>query len=348
MEGAEEGMIVTTTRAAVVTGPGRIEVREVATPDAGGAFRVRVKEVGICGTDLKILRGDVPVDYPRVLGHEMVGEILDAPAGAAFAPGDRVLVDPSVACGLCARCRRDDAHLCDRGGLMGRDRDGLFAQQVLVPESQLHRLPSTVPWEHGPLLQILGTCVHGQELVQADPGQVAVVMGLGVSGLMHVQLLKARGVDVVIGVTRSEEKLRLATQLGADITARPDEVAAIVQELTGGEGVDLVVESSGALPALVQSVELVRPGGTVLVFGIVSATSGDFPFYQLYLKEIAVVNSRAALPRDYAAAIGLVASGRVDVAPILAKRFTLDEVDDAMSTFRDTPGMLKVTLCVAD
>lgn len=339
---------MTTTRAAVVTGPGRIEVREVPTPDAGGAFRVRVKEVGICGTDLKILRGDVVVDYPRVLGHEMVGEVVEAPDGAGFAAGDRVLVDPSVACGLCVRCRRDDAHLCDRGGLMGRDRDGLFAEEVLVPESQLHRMPDDMPWEHGPLLQILGTCVHGQSLVQAGPGQTAVVIGLGVSGLMQVQLLKARGVDTVIGVTRSEAKLQLAARLGADVTARPDQVADIVRDLTGGEGADLVIESSGALSALAQSMELVRPGGTVQVFGIVSATSGDFPYYQLYLKEIAVVNSRAALPRDYEAAIGLVASGKVDVAPILAQRFALDEVGEALTTFQDTPGMLKVTMRVAD
>lgn len=333
-------------RAAVVAGPGHIEVRDVPVPDAGGGFRVRVREVGICGTDLKILRGDIKVAYPRVLGHEMVGEIVDAPPGASFAPGDRVLVDPSVACGLCARCRRDDAHLCDRGGLMGRDRDGLFAEQVIVPESQLHRIPESIPWEHGPLLQILGTCVHGQSLVRADPGQVAVVIGLGVSGLMQVQLLKARGVDVVIGVTRSESKLRLAADLGADLTARPEEVAELVRGLTGGEGADLVVESSGALAGLAQSVDLVRPGGTVLVFGIVSATSGDFPYYQLYLKEISVVNSRAALPRDYAAAIDLVASGRVDVAPILAQRSSLEEVQDAMATFGTTPGMLKVTMKV--
>jgi len=338
--------MMTTMRAAVVTGAGRIEVRGIPVPELGDGFRVKVREVGICGTDLKILKGDVPVAYPRVLGHEMVGEVVEAPEGATFAPGDRVLVDPSVACGLCARCRRDDAHLCDRGGLMGRDRDGLFAEQVVVPESQLHRIPDGIPWEHGPLLQILGTCVHGQSLVQADPGQVAVVIGLGVSGLMQVQLLKARGVDVVIGVTRSDEKLRLAAQLGADITAKPDEVAAIVKDLTGGEGADLIVESSGALSALAQSVELVRPGGTILVFGIVSATSGDFPYYQLYLKEISVVNSRAALPRDYVAAIDLVAKGRVDVAPILSQRFALDQVEEAMCAFRDTPGMLKVTMHV--
>jgi len=332
-------------RAVVVTGPGSVEVRDI--PDVvrpGDRYRVRALEVGICGTDLKILAGDVPVAPSRILGHEMLGEVVDGPEGGPFAPGDRVLVDPSVSCGLCVRCRRGDAHLCASGGLMGRDLDGVFAEHIDVPVAQLLAVPASIPVEHGPLLQVLGTCVHGQSLVRADPGQVAVVIGLGVSGLLQVQLLKARGVDVVIGVTRSEEKLRLAAALGADVTVRPDEVAQVVRELTGGEGADLVVESSGALSALGQAVELVRPAGTVLVFGIVSATSGDFPFYQLYIKEVAVVNSRAALPRDYAAAIDLVARGRVDVGPILAQRFELDEAAEALATFRDTPGMLKVTM----
>lgn len=337
-------------RAAVVVGPGRLEVQQVPAPTTvpDDSVRVKVREVGICGTDVKIVDGLVPISHPRILGHEAVGEVVEVGAAADAAVGDRVLMMPEVHCGVCVRCRADAVHLCGRGGLSGRELDGFFAEEVVVPSRRILLLPEDLPWEHGPLLQILGTCVHGQSLVRADPGQVAVVIGLGVSGLMQVQLLKARGVDVVIGVTRSEEKLRLAAQLGADVTARPDEVAGIVRELTGGEGADLVVESSGALSALAQAVELVRPAGTVLVFGIISATSGDFPYYQLYLKEISVVNSRAALPRDYAAAIRLVASGRVDVAPILARRFTLSDVNEAMTMFRDTPGMLKVTMRVAD
>lgn len=335
-------------RAAIVTAPGRLEVRDVPeAPRPAEAYRVRALEVGICGTDLKILAGDVPVAASRILGHEMLGEVVDGPEGGPFVVGQRVLVDPSVSCGLCVRCRRGDAHLCGHGGLMGRDLDGVFADNVVVPAGQLLAVPDSIPVEHGPLLQVLGTCVHGQELVRADPGQVAVVIGLGVSGLLHVQLLKARGVDVVIGVTRSEEKLRLAETLGADVAVRPDAVEEVVRELTGGEGADLVVESSGSLSALAQAVGLVRPGGTILVFGIVSATSGDFPFYQLYLKEISVVNSRAALPRDYAAAIDLVARGKVDVAPILARRFDLDDAVGALEMFRDTTGMLKVTMRVA-
>lgn len=179
-----------------------------------------VRHVGICGTDLKIIDGTVPVTYPRIAGHEMVGEILEPAAGGQLASGTRVLVDPS-ACGVCMRSRRGDLHLCGRGGLMGRDLDGVFAEQIAVDERQLFVLDEEQAGATGPLLQILGTCVHGQQLVRAEPGQVAVVVGLGVSGLLHVQLLRARGVDRVVGVTRSAEKLALAEQLAQPTSRFP-------------------------------------------------------------------------------------------------------------------------------
>lgn len=337
-----------TMRAAVVTGPGTLDVQRVPSPAPGPSDHlVGILEAGICGTDLKILSGAVPIDHPRILGHEAVGVVLEAPEGGPLAVGGRVLIDPSVSCGLCVRCRRGDAHLCGGGGLMGRDLDGVFAEQVAVPAARLLAVPDHIPVEHGPLLQVLGTCVHGQSLVRADPGQVAVVIGLGVSGLLQAQLLRARGVDTVVGVTRSEEKRRLAVQLGADVAVTPAEAAEAVSDLTGGEGADLVVESSGAFPALVQAVDLVRPGGTLLLFGIVSGATPDFPFYRLYHKEVTVVNPRAALPRDYAAGIDLVARGRVDVGPILDRRFPLDEAAEALALFRDEPGVLKVTLRVS-
>jgi 2-desacetyl-2-hydroxyethyl bacteriochlorophyllide A dehydrogenase len=335
-------------RAAVLTGPGTLEVRDVPRPTPGpGDHLVSVLEAGICGTDLKILSGAVPVDHPRILGHEAIGVVLEAPEGSPLPVGGRVLLDPSVACGLCVRCRRGDAHLCGKGGLMGRELDGVFAEQVVAPAARLLPVPDHIPVEHGPLLQVLGTCVHGQSLVRADPGQVAVVIGLGVSGLLQAQLLRARGVDTVIGVTRSEEKQRLAIRLGADVAVGPAEAADVVGDLTRGEGADLVVESSGAYPALLQAVDLVRAGGTLLLFGIISGETPDFPFYRLYHKEATVVNPRAALPRDYAAGIDLVARGRLDVGPILDRRFTLDEAADALAVFRDAPGALKVTLRVA-
>jgi L-iditol 2-dehydrogenase len=330
-------------RAAVVEGPETLRVTDVddPTPSAGEAV-VRVHEGGICGTDLKILSGAVPVPYPLILGHEIIGEVVEPGRRGLFPAGARVLVDPMISCGHCRWCRADETHLCPNGGLMGRDVHGGLAEYVAVDELQLLAVPDHIPFEHGPLLQILGTCVHGQTMVDAGPGQVALVVGLGISGLLHTQVLRARGVETVIGTTRSPEKLELARQLGATATAPPDEVQELVDELTDGRGADLVVESSGSLPGLRTAVEAARVGGTVFMFGTLSDTGGDFPWYLLYYKELALVSSRAARWRDYAAAIDYVAQGRVEVAPLLTRRFSLEDTNEALRVFREEP-VLKVT-----
>lgn len=333
-------------KAVVLAGPGDVRIADIPPPQADGRALVAVREVGICGTDMKIVSGAVEVPYPRVLGHEMVGEVVEPGSHGMFRRGDRVLVDPSVSCGWCARCRRDEAHLCGQGGLMGRDLDGVFAELVAVDEHQMLPLPAGFPFAQGPLLQILGTCVHGQSLVQADPGQVAVVNGLGVSGLLHVQLLRARGVDTVIGVTRSDSKLKLAQELGATAVATPDQAAALVDEITGGEGADLLVESSGTLAGLRTVVQLARPGATLLLFGTISETNGDFPYYLLYYKELSLLNSRGALPRDYAAAIDYVAAKRVRLEPLLSRQFPLTQAVTAMEACDAADGVLKVTMHV--
>ena len=328
----------------MLTGPEQFAMADVADPStARGEAVVRVREVGICGSDIKYLSGKVPVGYPRILGHEVVGEVVEPGQRGLLPAGTRVLIDPSVSCGHCRWCRNDEAHLCPKGGLMGRDLDGGLAEYVAVDELQLHELPPDIPWQQGPLLQILGTCVHGQTLVEAEPGHTALVVGLGVSGLLHVQLLRARGVDTVIGVTRSPEKLQLAQRLGATAVAPPDEAAALIEDVTGGRGVDLVVESSGALAGLRTAVAATRLGGTILMFGSLDASEGEFPWYQLYLKELSLISSRAARWRDYAAAIDHVAGRRVDVAPLLSQRFDLEQAPDALDTFRSSPGVLKVT-----
>jgi threonine dehydrogenase-like Zn-dependent dehydrogenase len=338
-----------TMRAAVVLGPDRLEVQDVPAPGPdlkAGFARVRIREVGVCGTDLKILHGSVPVAHPRVLGHEAVGEVIEVGEGGGVTVGDRVLALPEVHCGVCVRCRNDAVHLCGNGGLSGRDMDGFFAEEIVVPSSRLLKLPADLPWEQGPMVQILGTVVHGQRMVQVEPGQVGVVVGLGVSGLLHVQLLRARGVETIVGIGRSPEKLRLAEQLGATVTATPDAAWDTVASLTGGEGADVVIESSGAVAGLATAIEVVRPAGTVQVFGTISTSEGTLPYYQLYLKEVALISSRASRPRDYAAAVDHVASGRVRVGPVLSARFTLEEAPAAVAHFETAPGVLKVTMSV--
>jgi 2-desacetyl-2-hydroxyethyl bacteriochlorophyllide A dehydrogenase len=301
----------------------------------------------VCGTDVKLFSGAIPVALPRVLGHEITGTVAVAGPRGLVAEGTRVLVDPSIACGYCDLCRRDLSYLCRNGALMGRDLDGGFAELVAVDERQLHPIPETVSDDAAALLQVLTTCVHAQTLVDVFPGMTAVVLGLGVSGQLHAQLLRARGLSCVIGVTRSEARRALAAELGATDVAAPEDAAALVAERTGGRGADLVVESAGVAATLAQAVELAGLGGTVLAFGTITAPTLPLPSYQLYYKELRIVNARAARPRDCERAIQMAASGALRLEPLHTTTFELDAAAAALEACRSDPSALKVTMDVA-
>ena len=324
-------------QAAVLTGPGLMELREIEEPTVGpGEASVRIRAVGICGTDLSIFKGKIPVVYPRIMGHEMVGEVVsvpdDAVADGGPEPGTRVIVDPNVACRRCARCREGRANLCSAGWLLGRDRDGALRGTVAAPAENLYRLPDGLEDHVAPLIQVLTTVVHGQRMSAIFPGDAVVVVGLGVTGLLHVQLAKLRGASPVVGVTRSPEKLELARELGADITIQADDPAAEdrVREATGGGG-DVVIEAAGTVTTLARAVRTARSGGRVLAYGTISETGGDFPFYDLYYKELVVSSPRAAQAEDYPVAIGAIASGRVRLAPLISRRVTLGSLAEALA-----------------
>ena len=332
-------------RAVRVRAPDEVGVDEVSTPgtDAGQAL-IAMERAGVCGTDLHILHGGVPVDYPLILGHELVGRVSQPGDSGTVAEGTRVLINPSVACGRCRQCRADRPNLCPNGALMGRDVDGGFAEAIAVDENQLHPIPESVPAEHSAMLQVLGVCVHAQRSVEVFPGQTAVVIGLGVSGLLMVQLLQARGIDRVVGVTRSASKRRLAEQLGATVTATPDEARETIERFTDGVGADVVFECVGSVGTFAQAIESAGLGGTVVLFGTSTATEGSLPFYQLYYKELTLRNPRAALPRDYDTAVELLASGRVRVAEMLSEAYPLERAHEAFEALTSRSGLLKVTL----
>lgn len=330
-------------RAAVVNAANRVAVEDVAQPEASGDALVQIQRAGLCGTDVKIASGAIPIEYPNIMGHEMVGTVVRAGHRGLLGEGDRVLIDPATSCGYCDQCLKDATHLCRNGGLMGRDVPGGFAEYASVDEVRLHRIPDNVPDDEAVLMQVLGTCLHGQTMVDVFPGETAVVVGLGVSGLMHLQLLLARGVKRVVGVTRSAWKREVATELGAFAVAPPDDAVDLVREVTNGLGPDLVVESAGVAASLAQSIELASLGGTILGFGTLTVSQAELPFYQIYLKELNFVQSRAARPRDYARSVDLVASGAVRVKPLLTHSYDLSEVNAALDAF-DDPKALKIGL----
>lgn len=330
-------------RAAVIEQPGTVAVREVARPAADGCAMVRVTQAGLCGTDVKIAAGQIPVRTPRVMGHEMTGSVVEPGPRGVVAAGTPVLVNPAGFCGHCDLCRRDLPQLCRNGALLGRDVDGCFAELVAVDEACLHPLPDGLPAADAGLLQVLSTCVHAQSGLPAADS--AVVIGLGVSGLLHLQLLRERGVSTLIGITRSAAKRELALRLGAGVVADPGGAGDAVAEATGGRGADVAVECVGSQETLAQAMRLAGAGGTVLAFGTTAPAADGLPTYQWYFKELTILSPRAARPRDCDAAIRLAASRRLALAPLVTARFPLEQAGRALAACGD-PGQLKVMLDV--
>jgi L-iditol 2-dehydrogenase len=318
-------------KAMVLKAPRQLQFEDLPAPQPGqDQVLIRVTNTGICGTDLKIYTGGIPVRYPRVICHEIVGEVAEG-GDARVHKGDRVLVDPVLACGNCPVCHAGFQNVCPNGALIGRDLDGGFAEYLAIPRQQVYPLPEAVDSQQAPLIQVATTCLHAQRRVNIFPGQSVVVVGLGVSGQIHMQMAKARGAYPVIGVTRSEWKRRLAQKLGADITVPSGaEAERVVREATNGRGADVIIETTSKLPAIASSICMARPGATLLLFGITTVTEGSLPFYQFYFKELMLVNARAAKSEDFPAMIDLVARGTVDLKTLITHTLPLSDLDTAL------------------
>lgn len=279
-------------------GPGHIEVREVPEPGIRDDdwVLIRVRAAGVCGTDLHIWHDQFTYWPPVVLGHEFAGEITETgPKVKNFKVGDRVVAEPhSLACGLCVNCRQGRIQLCDHKRSPGWGIDGAFADYVTMPEALLHRIPDGMSWEVAALAEPMAITVHQvAERARIECQDFVVVTGAGPIGILAVLVAKAMGAGKVLitGVDACEAvRFGVARELGADtvVNVQRENVKDRVLELTGGRGADLVVETSGAAPAIAQSVDLVRKFGRISCIGLSGAETAALPWNRAMGKSIDV------------------------------------------------------------
>jgi 2-desacetyl-2-hydroxyethyl bacteriochlorophyllide A dehydrogenase len=276
-----------------------------------------------------------------------VGPVPLSTAAARSGPsiGQRVIIDPETYDGTCFYCSKGLTNLCPNGTLIGRDVNGGFAEYLQVPITQVHRLPDSIDDRTAPMIQVLTTCLHAQRQIDMFPGDTVVVLGLGVTGQLHVQLAKARGARV-IGITRSVEKRAMAERLGADLTIPGgDDAIEKVREATEGRGADLTIETTGVMKQLADSIHMTRFGGKVLLFGIYTVKEGALPFYDIYFKEISLISARVAKPEDYTACIALVERGQVRLEPLVSDVMPLGELKAAIGLLSSDSGQrMKIIL----
>jgi len=327
-------------KAMVLTKPGHVELQDVPRPvPADNEVLVKVSHSGICGTDLKIYGGGMPAIYPVIMGHEITGTIVEGQAPGGIKPGTRVIVDPTVFCGTCYHCQRNQTNLCPNGELLGRERNGGFAEYVTAPKQNVFALPDEVSDEEAAFTQVFSTCVHAQRMAPIAPEESVVIIGLGVSGQLHTQLAKAAGAKPIIGITRSAWKRDLAQEFGADLTLdQNNDIKAQVLEATNGIGPDLVIETAGKVETLAQAMELVRIGGRVLPFGIYTETEGKLPFYYFYYKEIQILNARASKGEAFPASVDLVHDGVVKLKPLITHVLPMSKLEEALTMLAQGTG----------
>jgi threonine dehydrogenase-like Zn-dependent dehydrogenase len=322
--------------AAVLRGPGELAIEQVPLPRVRRATDVLidVEAAGVCGSDLHVIRDPVGVGVAlgTVLGHELVGVVREVgEAVAHVASGDRVVVEPCVACRVCEQCRTGHPQLCSSSGAYGFTAPGGFAPHVAVAASAVHRLPDDLPSWKGALVEPLSSVIHGVRLARPFPGERALVIGAGPIGLLFTGLLTVGGLDVV-AIEPSAMRAAAARAMGALHVVEPGPGAAErVRELTGGLGPEIAIDAVGTqLPVALASV---RRGGRVVVFGVALDARVEIAPAALQNNDVEVFGANVG--RDvFAPALRLVAQGRLDLAPLVSHRVALEDLPAAIDLQR--------------
>jgi threonine dehydrogenase-like Zn-dependent dehydrogenase len=322
-------------KALLLEGAGRLRPADVAdpAPEPNEAV-IRVHACSVCGSDLHAFHGKHPrLTFPRILGHEFAGEIVEAPRGSAFRAGDRVCCDIDIACGVCRPCRDGRSNLCEQLRTTGFDRDGAYAEFVAVPGYNLHRLPDNVGYDQASAVQVLGVSYHAVvDRVKPRTGEKVAVIGAGPIGLGVALIAQHLGADVSI-LDLLDYRRAMARDLGVAHALDPGEgrLRERALELTDG-GFDKVVECVGGRQeqTIQDAVALVRRGGQITVVGTFPDNRVAIPIAWLKDREIDVNFSRGNF-RAFEPCLELIASGRVDPSRYISHRFPLARAEQALA-----------------
>lgn len=347
----------TAMKALLLTAPGEYSVQEVEVPRPGPKdVLCKIKAVAICGSDPKIMEGKAagkwPPSFPFIPGHEWAGEVVEAGEEVLdFKPGDRVAGEAHSGCGSCPSCKSGNYNLCENYGNAesghrhyGHLSSGAYAQYNLFRPRSITKMPDSVSFEQGALVDTAGTGLHCLELSGITPGGTVAIIGPGPIGLLMVRLSRLLGAGRVIAIGRGH-RLEAAGKLGADMLVdfeRSDPVKA-VRDFTNNSGANQVFECSAAADTLSQAINMVKRGGTIGMVGIPAADYREsIPVAKIVLDQISIIGSRAN-PNVSGKVLGLIATKQLDVETIITHRFPLTNFTEAYATFvKRKEGAIKV------
>lgn len=310
-----------------------LELADLPLPTVGAdEVLVRVEACGICGSDVHGYDGSTGRRIPPiVMGHEAAGTVEAVGADVKrYSKGDRVTFDSTVYCGKCEYCARGQINLCDNREVIGVScgdyrRHGAFAEYVVVPERIMYSLPKDLSFDEAAMLEAVSVAVHGVKVSQVTGGETALVIGAGMIGLLTLQAARAAGCARVLIADVDATRLKLAKQVGADevLHCSGAELVAEVMRLTKGRGVDLALEAVGRNETVTGAIDCTRKGGTVTLIGNIMPEV-TLPLQKVVVKQLRLQGSCAS-SGEYPEAIQLIASGKIQVKPLITAVASLEE-----------------------
>src|SRR4051812_386401 len=338
-------------RLATIARPLRLD--DVAIPEPGpGDILVRVKAAGICHSDAHYRKGTSSVAHlPITLGHEVAGVVEKLGSEVhGFNIGDRVCLHYLATCGHCRYCLEGNEQFCPEAKMIGKHRDGGFAEFIVMPARSIFKLPDSIPFEQGAVMMCSSaTSLHALKQARLREGETVAVFGIGGLGLSAVQLAKSLGAAEVFGVDINASKLKLANEFGAiPVNAKESDPIKMLSDLTGGRGVDVSLELIGLPITMQQAVRSLAVRGRAALAGITQQSFHVSPYHELINKEAEIIGVSDHLASELPLLIKLVKDGKLDLSRIVSQKIGLDadsinKVLDALERF-DHDGRAVITL----
>lgn len=306
---------------------------------------IKVRAVGICGSDIGAFRGTNPlVSYPRIIGHEIGGEVVEAPENdRGIKAGDRVVLEPYVYCGSCYPCSIDRTNCCEGLTVLGVHIHGGMSEQFSHPIELVHKVPDNIPWEQVPMAEPLTIALHGIHRAGLKEGEHIAITGSGPIGLLAAECALVYGAIPIV-IDPVDERLKLARDLGVKHTINPVKEDAVerIKEITNGRMAEAAMEASGAAAAVRSTIDYVSYAGRIALTGW-PKNEVPLPTFLITKKELDVRGARNSA-WEFPEAMKLISEGKVNVAPLISKTVSLDDIPQAVRDLSDHPEKyLKIT-----
>lgn len=323
----------------VIRKPKEIFVMEKEIPEPGpGEVLIQVMASGICGTDLHIYRGEYLGDYPVIPGHEFSGVVTATGSQVTrFNFGDRVAVEPNIACENCSHCLNNRQNFCLNWQAIGVTLPGGMEEYVTAPEKAVFSI-GNLPYEQAAFMEPLSCVVHGVERAHIDLADKVAILGAGPIGDLILQMARLQGAAHITLLENNPGRAELACQLGAD------QVVNRMEDLQLNT-YDVVIDATGVIPVMNRAIDFARHGGTVLLFGVPpSGKNMEFEAFKIFQKGLTLLSSYTSVRNSFQA-ISLLQTGQVQVEPLISHRLPLKELPRALEMIEShDPAVKKVII----